>query len=436
MINSQRANIMSNSTINTNKTSYYAHDLVNNASIPDSIQLFDFKSIVKLVNLFHSNNELKLLHKLQTLEKETPFAVFSPIIKSYYYSIIGTKNKAELVLSIFNNYHQKYNLYSPQNKQCYTNNAETLKDASLVEKIGTQIMTDNCEVVPNNLYTIPHILHHAWITTTRRGMNEQVDIFKKNHAFLENNFEKTPDWQHIFWLIDPVSTTVELKSYIESYNYEVRFVDELAIDKKSAYLINAAKLFAEFEYYALSSNIIRFVALREKGGVYLDGDYEIYHELNDIVDNFSSISGFQAAGVTCSAFIAGEPNHNLFETAYDILIRNIEGNSPDYIKYPCLKNDKMSLLTDTALAFSYFVSALNNKTDLHLSAGIISPLIANIKGYNREITDFDPYTQCQLGNNSFMEDYVGIVGKHHAGNSWGGDMSIHLSHDILGSIEN
>ena len=392
--------------------------------------ILSFNDITKLVGLSYKNQHLELIDAIIEMQQRYSFESLNPVLKALFYANIGIKEKKTLnkwrhLMSSF----KEYGFYSYTHSRCYSSlNAadhhEVQKQENLVE--ASISYSSFCEIKANNLKTIPHIIHNVWVlSSTMQNINLQVDNFNKYNKYLKHNYDHTSGWDHYVWLTHPQAITAALQNRIIEDNYTIKYISELADTPQSAFLVSAALTFAELGYYAATSDFIRLMVLNKYGGVYTDGDYQVYCNLNKLVDNFDSITGSCWPSKMCTAFIAMTPQHLLTKMSLDLVARNFNfTDAPDYIKYPCTKANK--IIADRALATSLFhlekgSAALDKQINLVLPPGIFSaydPITHKI------LQDYNADTYKSYGENcrnSFMETEVGIIGKDDFQGSWRND---------------
>jgi len=108
-----------------------------------------------------------------------------------------------------------------------------------------------------------------------------------------------------------------VKRCIESWkkfapDYELRFWDERTIPLEHPYV---ARMYAE-KKWAFVSDYVRFWALQQEGGIYLDTDMELLKPLDDLLSNHAFL-GRSKGGDIESSIVAAEPQHPLIQAALD-----------------------------------------------------------------------------------------------------------------------
>ncbi len=403
--------------------------------------LVNFSDITKLVRLADQNKDLELLDYIVTsLQVRYSFESLNPVLKALFYANCGKKEK-----KILNKWMhlwtglKEYGFYTPFYHNCFDFNDRGFEHAKIQEGIVNSFppFANFCDIKGQNLKTtIPHIIHNVWIlSSTAQDPDLQIATFNKHNEFLKNNYDMTKEWEHYVWLPHPNAVTVALQNRIIEDNYTIRYISELADTDQGAFLVSSALTFAECGYYSFTSDFLRMLILNKHGGVYLDGDYQLYSNIDKLVDNFSSVTGKQnPIDGQCTAFIAMAPQHLLTQTAIDLVIRNFNfTNAPEYVKYPCSKPGKL-LATDVALGISRALinhkQLLDNQTDLFLDSGIISDYDPS---QYLPRPDFNNATYKSYGENcpgSFMEEEIGIIGKHAFHGSWKAELYERLDYSV------
>ena len=129
---------------------------------------------------------------------------------------------------------------------------------------------------------IPKIIHYCWF-----GKGEYPEKIKR---CIESWQKLTNEYQFMLWNEDNFD--------VNTYPFT-----------KEAY---------EAGKYAFVSDMVRFYALSQYGGIYIDTDVEILKSFSNIVLTGCILSGDESGNID-GAFIAGEKQHHFFMTMSKIV---------------------------------------------------------------------------------------------------------------------
>jgi polysaccharide pyruvyl transferase WcaK-like protein len=154
---------------------------------------------------------------------------------------------------------------------------------------------------PSFKKSIPHITHKVWIT----GAKDKNTILPQDLIDGYTSFVASmPSWTHIFWVNENVDfykktfPSVCVKSIHElNFNYGKHIFD---------YYVNN-------DYFCFASNIVRFVALYEYGGVYTDMGWQI--ENTKVFDHYDIVvlPQYDPGFIDIWAAAAGKHDQNVFQ---------------------------------------------------------------------------------------------------------------------------
>ncbi|MGM9552434.1 MAG: glycosyltransferase family 32 protein [Clostridia bacterium] len=184
---------------------------------------------------------------------------------------------------------------------------------------------------------IPKIIHYCWFGNAEKPpiISEYIDAWHK----------KLPDYQFMEWN----------EKNFDVYS-SIDYVKEAYSKKKFAFV----------------SDYVRLVALKEYGGIYLDTDIEILKPFDELISNYSLVTGFETMNTLITAFIAAEKEHPIiseFVARYKSMHFVDESENCDLtpinnrftdlmIEYGLVLNNKKQLLeNDTVLICPYDVFA-------------------------------------------------------------------------------
>jgi ankyrin repeat protein/GR25 family glycosyltransferase involved in LPS biosynthesis/mannosyltransferase OCH1-like enzyme len=244
---------------------------------------------------------------------------------------------------------------------------------------------------------IPLITHQIYFF----GYNEEAVIDKVS---LRTSVETLSDlnanddnWEHYIWTDNPDKIPQQLKNLD---NLQVKDFREFKDNPLKA-LLNQKLQQAKNDkgLYAQASDIARYMILFNYGGVYRDFDYKIYNVVNlrklmavsNILIGKEEYNDFSIG----NSFIAVTPYHDVIKTLQDLVQRNLgpdQESIPNYVKYACLKADKILYQTGpVALTMAFYKSA-NKK-------GSIDLLMPREILYNREYLKANsPDSKCYQPN--------------------------------------
>ena len=183
---------------------------------------------------------------------------------------------------------------------------------------------------------IPLITHQIYFSD---AVNPISGVNLKHSIITTNRLNEVAEFRHYIWTNDLNLIPQELR---DIKGVEVRLISELA----SFRLFKELKLLISQENinkynFAMASDILRIMILREFGGIYHDLDYYIIN--SSLLLEYLKAFDFIAAELhpeeyyfIGNAFIASIANHPVMQKATQLIQRNLNNNSfqPDYIKYP------------------------------------------------------------------------------------------------------
>jgi len=270
--------------------------------------------------------------------------------KKAYYKVFGKKTACAVALYKAKLEQLKGAVPYPRHQRCYQT-----KDTELFEQEGLNykdlkekyLGTDKVpEVKLSNEFKIPPKLNFVWVTSDQRTKKENEKFFYKHNEYIFHNTKITPKWEHTLWTnnIDwiPDSAQEELKTK----KIKLRSIDEIDMqNSKHRALKSLAKEYAIQHKWGLSSDIARVLVEYYEGGVYVDGDFNIFKPagLEKYIKSYRSFFGVSDYSpeidlfVVMNAFIASEARGEILGELLRLMYRNTIDlvNAPNYVKYPC-----------------------------------------------------------------------------------------------------
>lgn len=209
----------------------------------------------------------------------------------------------------------------------------------------------------NSDIKIPHIFHNTWVSSSKIPEEKRSEYFFKHNPYLKNNVEKMSNWEKFFWTTDKNMIPQKAQKHLSDLGITLRQIDELkGTHPEFSYLVDVAKGAAEEKLFGLSTDIIRYLAIHEMGGVYADGDYRFDTDPTALTKKYDSYFGVETS---CNlhlgnAFLAAKPQHDVINEAINIAVRNLDGHGPRYVYNPCVKHDATIMYTGpVALSMAY-----------------------------------------------------------------------------------
>lgn len=209
---------------------------------------------------------------------------------------------------------------------------------------------------------IPAISHRIWLTADT--MPKEIPEVDLKHVIntiklMNNSFFK---WQHIIWTNKPAIKLSSLKR-LKDYGVEIMDIALLGkeLNQKNLEIMLSKNSFSE------ASDLIRYLALKKYGGVYVDTDFELLKPIDNLMQQFDFIaaehlyyyysndSAFDTLG---SAFIAASASNPIIIKTVEIIERNLNvKNLPKYISNTCYIRDIIWVKTGPmALTVAFYLS--------------------------------------------------------------------------------
>ena len=340
----------------------------------DPILIHEFNSLLKARKFVAA----KILFS-EIKEEYSPIAQ-TAFIKLFYLNYVGI-NKP-----ITNFLHQEFtqfNLFSPISDKCYSWSTQKhqLEQIYRQENISKTLLPHSSIELIGRENKIPLISHYAWVTSSEFSEQEREAKFWQNNKYLESKLSTIPDYQHIIWVNDLKLIPPSVLAKLSKIKIEMKTIADLyqisvpsANNENLLFLLHLAQIAAELKFFAISTDIIRYQALKEIGGIYSDGDYQLYQDPQKLFKDYEAVLGYESVDVPASfnGFYAVKNQHPVMIEILKLTARNILAeDSPHYSKYGCYQSDKTYLNAGIPLFSTAVQRAFNQTSDLLLPDGII-----------------------------------------------------------------
>jgi hypothetical protein len=228
-------------------------------------------------------------------------------------------------------------------------------------------------------------------------------------------------WKHYFWTNNPNNipdavkncANLEIKDYLE-------FADHKLFPKLNSMLSDANSSNDYIPILTSASDILRLLAVQRYGGLYHDVDYHIIRAdyIDRLTKEFSLVltqEDDETQIDSANYFIAAKPSHSVINDAVDMVYRNFHQDTPDYVKHPKDKINKLVFETGpcvlTAALYKHVALVKQNIVEndfmFFLSGGIANYPLAKSFTY----APHDPPISCRNNNDTAVVDiknYHGI----------------------------
>jgi glycosyl transferase-like sugar-binding protein len=220
-----------------------------------------------------------------------------------------------------------------------------------------QIFKNDPNVLDHEEVKIPLITHKIWLTRE----DKPQDMPKYYIEWCKNSVKHMPvntGWKHVIWVEDIAKhpAMVEAVKGTDIQVIDLSYLKSPMLCKDEFYKALRANKFG------MASDILRYEILLQFGGVYLDTDYEVFHNLKDLNKMYDLyVAQEPMSSFLCNAFIAAKPNHPMIETCLHLIKRNEDHNQmPNYVRDNTDAGFKTIVITGPAMFSLAF----------HLNAGI------------------------------------------------------------------
>lgn len=218
---------------------------------------------------------------------------------------------------------------------------------------------------------IPLVSHRIYLFSENSKGMDNISI-NKTSVTINGLNDVSEQWQHFFWTNNPHMVPESITSI---KNVTIKEIDEF---QDSILWDNLSNLIQENETNkkALSeaSDLLRYMALQQYGGVYFDTDYHLFspQKLLSLMKAYNFIGGKEfdkEMSYMGSAIVASVPKHPVINTAIEQIYRNFNTELsllPEYLQYPCSKfNNVMYKEGPALITLAFYKSAnLNDNIDL------------------------------------------------------------------------
>lgn len=210
---------------------------------------------------------------------------------------------------------------------------------------------------------IPQVLHYVWVTNAKTPQ-AITKLFFTHNKYMESNLAKTPHaegWSHYLWTNNIGIIPDSIKEKMSDLSITIKDVSELTGFKigniKSDTLIDLACTCTYSKLFGMATDIIRYLATFKFGGFYMDGDYLLYRNIDDLLDHTSVFAIGDPYGMyIANGFFGAIPAHPIIENVIRLVQRNTfhKFTSPDYIQQPCdFSQQTLSMSGPVAISIAY-----------------------------------------------------------------------------------
>ncbi len=274
------------------------------------------------------------------------------------------------------------------------------------ENITYSIFQEN-NIDPNKLpiydsskeLKIPAIIHFVWLTSEKKP--KEINEIDLNHIINSlKTLKKSPlNWQYILWTNNE-SLIPETINSLAPYEIEVKNIHNL----KNFELINDIGNMIKNNSFSEASDLVRYLALQEYGGVYSDTDTEIFKDISHLLqqfDFFGSEHRFyyyelheKGFDTLASAFLGAKKAHPVISKTVELIHRNLHSKElPNYVKNACSVHNRIWVSTGPMVL-----------TIAYLNEG-------NKEGYNNVIFDSKYFNQrCSIKELRITPEVMGCHG--------------------------
>ena len=278
---------------------------------------------------------------------------------------------------------------------------------------------------------IPKITHQIYFFGDKQeGSLDKISTRTTIETLTDLN-NADDNWIHYIWTDNLQAIPAEIKNIVNvqvNSVYQLKNQDLWTVLEK---ILEQAKI--ERGLYAQASDVLRYIILYIHGGIYRDFDYKIYN-----VENLRKLMGVSNLLVgkeeyndfsIGNSFIAVSPKHNVIKTVNELVARNLgddQSKIPNYVKFACLRADKILYQTGpVALTIAFYkASNFNGNIDLLMQREIL---------YNREYLKANsPDSKCYQPNaNATLAINYGPIKAETIGadpfcSSWNGDYLVNI----------
>ena len=288
------------------------------SKLVSQISLIPPAVIQEFNNLLENGKFLAATILFKQMEEQYNHLQLNALIKLVYLKHVGINHK---IVNFMHQEFSKYNVFHPYSDKCYfwsTKNHE-MEEIYKQEEI-TNILKPR-EFVHLSIdgeNKIPLISHYVWVTNSLLDQAGRTSKFWEHNKYLADKIKLLPNYQHIMWTSSLELIPDSVSKKLSEMGIELRSLDDLYQASKDhpnnqqlEFLLNLAQIAAELSFYAISTDIIRYQALKEFGGIYSDGDYKLYQDPQSLFKDFEAVIGYESSSVPASfnGFYAVKEQH-------------------------------------------------------------------------------------------------------------------------------
>lgn len=209
-------------------------------------------------------------------------------------------------------------------------------------------------------YKIPSIAHIVWVTnkdSPTEIQDKYLEMIGNNSNLLSTN--KKLNWQFNLWTND-ISLIPHTVNYLANLGITTRQIDEEFKSIGEEELYKKTYELIDEKYYALVSNVIRYVVLEHYGGIYLDTDYELFKVPYKLMKTYDFVAGSINTNEHSleNNVILAKPHHPIMAKILSLSKINLldPDNAPERIHHPCNFYDETVLLSGSPVLAPAFYS--------------------------------------------------------------------------------
>ena len=256
-------------------------------------------------------------------------------------------------------FHTSIEMFSQNNFDYHVENNKLIAQSmNALEKLDNFTISD---------FKIPTLTHQIWLTSNINPQTiDSVPLNLTISTLLELN-RASDQWTHYIWTNNLAIIPDQLRN--------IPYTQFMLIDEFSDHRLwpelqeTLTKGESNKSLLAQAGDIIRYIILERKGGIYRDFDHLIFENRSNDLLKLMSMANFLASKVFHSdltpvgnSFIAASPNHPILEDLINSIKKNLHPEEhpeiAEYIKYPCVASHGVLYTTGpTALIMSTFKAA-------------------------------------------------------------------------------
>lgn len=267
-------------------------------------------------------------------------------------------------------------------------------------------------------FNIPRILHYVWVTNSNSAETIK-NLFLKHNKYLKDNIEKTPSsegWKHYLWTNNIAIIPDSIKQNLTDISIDIKDISELIGFKigniKSDTLIDLACTCTYSKLFGMATDIIRYLATFKFGGFYMDGDYLLYRNIEDLLVHTSVFAiGDPYDMYIANGFFGVTSSHPIIENVLRLVQRNTFHKllSPDYIQSPCdFSQQTLSISGPVAISIAYANISKQGllRDDIILPYGIALRHEREEKDIEENLAISKGYLECYNSRAEQVDDFI------------------------------